>query len=65
MHMLPVAFLSRSAAPRVCGYKRFAQQNLAGGGLCLPRISKQGPMKTCFHGNGDIIEGFTMEEIPQ
>ena len=63
--MPPVAFLSRKAAPRVSGSKRFAQQNLAGGGLRLPRIFDRVPMKTRFHGPGDIIEAFTMEEIPQ
>ena len=50
--MPPVAFLSRKAAPRVSGSKRFAKQSLAGGGLRLPRIFNWGPMKTLFSREG-------------
>jgi len=45
----------------------FRQENLAGGGLCLPRIINGGaPHKSqCFYGAGDVIEAYTMEEIPR
>ena len=55
--MPPVAFLSRKAAPRVSGSKRFAKQSLAGGGLRLPRIFNWGPMKTLFPREGRHYRG--------
>ena len=56
------------AAPRVSGSKGFGPgQNLAAGGLCPPRMVAAGepPEKPRFSGTGDIIEAFTMEEIPR
>ena len=52
--------------PPVRRHKRFAKQNLA---LAEFTSAKEGyirgPHETPFHGEGDIIEAFTMEEIPQ
>ncbi len=52
--------------PHASASKCFAKQNLA---LAEFTSAKEGyirgPHETPFHGEGDIIEAFTMEEIPQ
>ena len=66
--MAAVAFQRRSAAPRVSGYERFALQNLGLGLIHFaPRWShlKGSREAKGFPGTGDIIEGYTMEEIPR
>ena len=47
-------------------FKRFAKQNLALAEFTSAKEGHiRGPHETPFHGAGDIIEAFTMEEIPQ
>lgn len=59
-------FRAAKRLPDVSLSKRFAPQNLAVGGLCLPRTLNQGSHEILdFMGTGDIIEGYTMEEIPR
>ena len=52
--------------PRARASKRFVEQNLALAEFISANDSQiRGPHETPFHGAGDIIEAFTMEEIPQ
>ena len=53
-------------AARESACKRFAKQNLALAEFTSAKEGHiRGPHETPFHGAGDIIEAFTMEEIPQ
>ena len=64
--MTPVAFLRSRAAPQVVRTSVLQSKTLLWRNSLLPkRICSGAPMKPRFMGTGDIIEAFTMEEIPQ
>ena len=61
-----VAFLPRKRLAPHASQAFCCKQNLAAGGIHFRQgHSVQGPHETPFHGAGDMIEAFAMEEIPQ
>ena len=62
----PVAFLRSTAVPQVLRTSVLQRKTLLWRNSLLPKgIESGAPMKPRFMGRGDIIEAFTMEEIPQ